>query len=184
MGKRNKHYGMIIGSFQPLHIGHMLLINEMIDAKMEPLIIIQEEQGSNVFSSSEIIDLIMDSYRGWKMTFIKTQVKFEGDDLNESVDKLLFQITRAINGLNYRNITLFTSKEMDQPLIEEYRGSAVTTFSDIFQREGFAIRDIPAYEDPIRREIISSGEMREVGFAHYRCSVSPAVFGALIGGSK
>lgn len=176
MAKADKRYGMVVGSFQPFHIGHMYLINKVIDAGLTPIIVIQEAPlESRVFSQAEIMDLIMDSYHGYKILFLKTTVLFKESDLEDWVDRFLLHVSRVTGGIMYRNITLFTSIEMDPTYRRDYRGVTAHTFSDILRREGIVVKDVPPYEDPITRELVESVEIRRLGMEEFQCNVSKAV---------
>ncbi len=177
-----KKYGLVVGRYQPLHAGHMAIMNQMLDNNYIPIIAIcssnrKRDVNKNPLNFEQRKTLWELAYPNVKFNFVRSE-DYDSDE--EWVGSILSSITTITGNLNFKEITLFThNKSKDKKSKYNYRCMPIWFDSDMFKYEGLRIISLPETVNHIKRKEYCATDIRH-DFAGERCSIHPAVYKQLI----
>ena len=169
-------HGIFIGRMQPIHLGHMYVINKMLDDGLTPIIVLGSSQekrdvNMNPLSFEQRVELVKLAYPNVpKIEFIKSD-DFDSD--YEWLDDML----ASIRDITEEHVTLYYhEKEND---MRDVRIGAVhyNTYGQMFDNVVYKmdVKFVEPYVHPAVNEVISATSIRR-NFKDNRCLMPREVY--------
>jgi cytidyltransferase-like protein len=145
-------YGVYIGRFQPLHLGHQAVINEILLDGLIPLIVLgssneDRNKEKNPLSFKERVELIDLVYPETDIHFISS---YDYPNWTDWYNELGYLIIDGTKRHKDELIIYYNEKEADRCSFECNNKTYKNTFyTDIFKDEDFKMKKIkfPSYDD-------------------------------------
>ena len=145
-------YGVYIGRFQPLHLGHQAVINEILLDGLTPLIVLGSSNANrnrekNPLNVQERKNLFYKVYPNTRIEFV---ISYDCDNWTTWYDDLGYSIINGAQRHKDELVIYYNEKEVDRCSFE-CNGKVYenTWYTDIFKNEGFKTKKIkfPSYND-------------------------------------
>jgi len=153
MNNKNKRFGLINGRFQPFHIGHSAIINEILLEGLTPIIMlgssnVTRDKTKNPLTYAQRKELIRLVYPNIPIVFVRGIDRHNWDDwfegfIDSTTDVLFKEFDEHDIDIRDEVIIYHNDKEVDKTSFE-FKGKAYhnTWYTEIFEDEGFETREV------------------------------------------
>jgi cytidyltransferase-like protein len=172
-------HGLFIGRMQPIHFGHMHVINKIFDDGLEPIIILGSSQekrdvNKNPLTFEERVELIRLAYNNRDDIFYVRSEDFDSD--REWLEDILERTRDITNG----NVVLYYHEKPND--MKDVRIGSVhySTYGQMFESAvlGMEVKFIEPYIHPGINEAVSATMIRK-DFKNSRCLMPEPVYNKL-----
>ncbi len=148
----NKRFGLINGRFQPFHIGHVAIINEILLEGLIPIIVLgssnhNRNKEKNPLTYAQRKELIRQVYPNMPIVFVRAEDRVDWEawyqELTIQVEKVLYQEFDELFKLQDEIVIFHNDKAVDKTSFD-FKDKAYhnTWYTEIFEDEGYETQEV------------------------------------------